>query len=165
MQTTIRFLTKADEPFLWEALYHAIYRESGEKPSRSILQKPKIACYVDDWMEQSDDLGLIAENEDIPIGAAWLRCWLDDTQGFGFVGKAIPELSMSVIPGHRGKGLGTKLLHRLLVIAEKRYEAVSLSVSKSNPARRLYEREGFVPLQEVENSITMVKKFESKNAV
>jgi ribosomal protein S18 acetylase RimI-like enzyme len=52
------------------------------------------------------------------------------------------------------------MLQRVLATAETRYPAVSLSVSVSNPARRLYEREGFVPVSRSEDgAMTMVKVF------
>jgi ribosomal protein S18 acetylase RimI-like enzyme len=67
---------------------------------------------------------------------------------------------MSLLPGYRGRGIGTKLLRHLLSEAEKRYAAISLSVSESNPARRFYEREGFNVIgKPVGGSIKMVRQF------
>jgi ribosomal protein S18 acetylase RimI-like enzyme len=121
-------------------------------------------------MQRPDDLGVVAEKEGVPIGAAWLRRWSGQQRGYGFVDKATPELSMSVLPAHRGRGVGTTMLRRLLSAAEERYAAVSLSVAASNPARRLYEREGFVPIDRSENwsengSITMMNVFQQRDAV
>jgi GNAT superfamily N-acetyltransferase len=94
-----------------------------------------------------------------PVGAAWLRRWPGEERGYGFVDETTPELSMSLLPAHRGRGLGTRLLRTLLSAAEARFAAVSLSVSQSNPARRLYEREGFVPVGKPEGgSIAMLRK-------
>jgi hypothetical protein len=62
---------------------------------------------------------------------------------------------MAVLPGHRGRGIGTALLGRALEAAGARGEAVSLSVARTNPARRLYERAGFVGVGEVAGSLTM----------
>jgi ribosomal-protein-alanine N-acetyltransferase len=45
-----------------------------------------------------------------PIGAAWLRLWSKDEQGYGFVDVHTPELSMAVRPEFRGQGIGTLLL-------------------------------------------------------
>jgi ribosomal protein S18 acetylase RimI-like enzyme len=111
-------------------------------------------------MAHSDDLGFAAEENGRLIGAAWLRRWPSSERGFGFVDVETPELSMALLPKYRGRGLGTRLLRHLLSTAAERYDAVSLSVSVSNPARRLYEREGFTPVSEPDGgSITMVKKF------
>jgi GNAT superfamily N-acetyltransferase len=157
----IRPLTPEDEPFLWNVLYYALFIPSGEEaPGYQIVKQPELARYVDDWMRYSEDLGFAAEKEGALIGAAWLRCWSSGEHGFGFVDEATPELSMALLPKYRRRGAGTRLLRHLLAAAEKRFDAVSLSVSESNPARRLYEREGFMIVSEPEGgSITMIKKF------
>jgi GNAT superfamily N-acetyltransferase len=157
----IRVLTPEDEPFLWVAIYHAIHVPSGEAlPPPEIVEQPELARYVAGWMQRLDDFGFLAEDDRGPIGAAWLRRWPGEERGYGFVDEATPELSMSVLPGYRGGGVGTRLLRRLLAAAAKRFGAVSLSVSKSNPALRLYVREGFVPVSEPKDgSIAMVKRF------
>jgi len=158
----IRLLTKDDLPFLKKALYHAIHIPPGaDVPSPDIIDHPELARYVNDWMLKPGDLGYLAELNGLPIGAAWLRLWTGDDVGFGFLDRQIPELSMSVVPGHRGQGVGTLLLDRLLEEADGRYEGVSLSVSSSNPARRMYERAGFEPSGATDgNSITMIKLFD-----
>ena len=157
----IRPLTIEYQPFLWKALYHAIYVPPGDaEPPPEIVNEPGIRRYAVDWMKNQDDIGCVAIEDEVPIGAAWLRCWSGDEQGYGFVDEDVPELSMALLPGYRGKGIGTKLLRHLLAEAEKRYAAISLSVSESNPARRLYEREGFKVFGNPEGgSIIMVKRF------
>lgn len=160
MQITIRHLASDDEPFLWEALFHAIHMQQGAEPTREMVQKPDLARYVADWMKHSGDFGFIAEDAGTPIGAAWCRRWSAGHHGYGFVDEATPELSMSLLPEYRGRGIGTKLLRQLLANAGKRFDAISLSVSVTNPARRLYEREGFAAVGTPENgSITMIKQF------
>lgn len=161
VKTTIRPLTRDDESFLWHALYHALHVPSGaDRFPPEIVRQPALARYVARWMQRPGDLGFVAEARDVPIGAAWLRCWTASDRGFGFVDEATPELSMSIVPAHRGRGIGTELLRRLLSDAERAFEAVSLSVSESNPARRMYERAGFVHVGEPDGgSVTMVKRF------
>lgn len=162
----IRPLTPDDETFLWDALYHAIHVPPGEAaPAPEIVDLPELACYVAGWMQRPDDLGVLAEENEAPIGAAWLRRWSGKQRGYGFVDEATPELSMSLLPKHRGRGVGTALLRRLLSLSAERFVAVSLSVSASNPARRLYEREGFAAVGEPEGgSITMVRRFSPRDA-
>lgn len=161
LDVIIRALAPDDERFLWDALYYAVFVPPGElQPAPGIVEQPELARYVAGWMRRPDDLGFLAEQGHVPIGAAWLRRWSGDERGYGFVEEATPELSMSVLPGHRGQGIGTRLLRRLLSAARRRFAAVSLSVSRLNPARRLYEREGFVPVgQSDRGSITMVRHF------
>lgn len=56
---------------------------------------------------------------------------------------------ISVSSKMRGRGIGTKLLHRLIEYAQNEgYRSVRLDVIDTNPAaQRLYERVGFVPVK------------------
>ena len=92
-----------------------------------------------------------------PVGAAWLRLMAEHDHGYGFVDVATPELSIGVLPTHRGRGVGSSLLDALVVSArEQRHEALSSSVDPDNPARRLYERCGFQVVGAVDGSLTML---------
>jgi [ribosomal protein S18]-alanine N-acetyltransferase len=52
--------------------------------------------------------------------------------------------------------VGTSLLRSLVSLARsERYEAISLSVERGNPALRLYKRLGFVRVRRVGNAWTM----------
>ena len=63
---------------------------------------------------------------------------------FGQGDDSIPSLAISLLPGYRGRGIGTQLLDSLLsLLWQKGFARASLSVQKENPARRLYERAGF----------------------
>jgi len=167
MDVIIRPLIPDDEASLREALYYAIHVPPGETPPvPEIVDVPELACYVTGWMQHPDDLGVLAEKNETPIGAAWLRRWSGEQRGYGYVDEATPELSMSLLPEHRGRGVGTALLRRLMSLAAERFAAVSLSVSVSNPAKRLYEREGFEAVGEPKgSSVTMVRVLSTGNAV
>ncbi|WP_433301716.1 N-acetyltransferase family protein [Actinoplanes sp. CA-030573] len=54
-------------------------------------------------------------------------------------------------PDHQGRGLGSEILRELLDGTDARGETVALNVLRGSPARRLYERHGFVV--EVEDPI------------
>ncbi len=164
---SIRELTPADEPFLWEMLYHAIHVPEGQlPPPRSIVEEPKLAHYVRQWGQRPGDMGFVAlvKSTGQPVGAAWLRLFSRLDPGYGFVDENIPELSIAMLPGSRGQGLGTLLLNALLQAAGQKFQAISLSVSPDNPARRLYERSGFAEVaddsssDEDGSSITMLKR-------
>lgn len=66
-------------------------------------------------------------------------------------------LQIQLIPALQGKGVGASLIHELLAEAGQLGANVHLSVLKSNPARRLYERLGFVLTGENEHSYLMVQ--------
>lgn len=55
-------------------------------------------------------------------------------------GEIVTLVDICVDPLHRGKGIGTAAIERLIALGKE----VRLSVVKDNPARRLYERMGFV---------------------
>lgn len=57
-------------------------------------------------------------------------------------------LDIALLPEHRGRGLGTQLLQAVLAEARAAGLPVRLSVSRENPALRLYRRLGFAPLAE-----------------
>jgi len=155
----IRPLLRSDEAVLWEMLYHAIYVPDGAAPpEREVVYHPQLARYVRDW-GRADDSGFLAENlaSREPIGAAWLRSLKGDDKGFGYVDQTTPELSVAVLPGYRGSGIGTRLLAKLLEAASLDHDAVSLSVDAANPAVRLYERLGFQTVGTTGTSLTMKK--------
>jgi ribosomal protein S18 acetylase RimI-like enzyme len=155
MNITIRPILLTDELFLWEMLYHALHVPEGEKPfPRDIIEQPAIRQYVQDW-GQSDDIGLIACDGEKPIGAVWLR----HLRAYGFVNDETPELSIAMLPAYRGQGIGTKLMTELIASLQSRYAALSLSVSRENPALRLYERLGFEVVKEDGGSVTMKRVF------
>ncbi len=158
MTFAFRPLTSADESFLWDMLYLALYVPPGQPAlPRDVLRRPQISRYVQGW-GQADDVGLLALDGDKPVGAAWLRLLTGENRGFGYVDDTTPELSIAVLPEYRGRGIGSDLLTRLLEAARSRFAAVCLSVSPDNPARQWYERLGFQVVNDEPPSVTMVRR-------
>jgi ribosomal protein S18 acetylase RimI-like enzyme len=91
------------------------------------------------------------------MGAAWLRLLTHDNRGYGYIDDETPELSVAVLPEHRGRGVGSSLLTQLFREAQTRYNKISLSVSEENPAVRLYQRLGFLVVIKEGGSITMIR--------
>ena len=141
----LRAAAPEDEPFLWEMLHQAIFVPEGEPPPpREIVREPSISRYVSGWGRAGDE-GVVAMDSEtgVQAGAAWFRLFTTEEPGFGFVNPATPEISIAVAAGHRGRGLGTAMLNRLIAGAGGRYGALSLSCDPANPAWRLYRRLGF----------------------
>lgn len=72
------------------------------------------------------------------------RLWLDDR------GHTLHLLDIAVLARWRARGIGTRALRDTLARAAARGCAVSIHVETGNPARRLYERLGFVAVGDPE---------------
>jgi ribosomal protein S18 acetylase RimI-like enzyme len=60
-----------------------------------------------------------------------------------------------LLPSHQGRGLGSQLMRTLLRDADASRLPIRLRVLRVNPARRLYERLGFVVTGEIETHFLM----------
>ena len=155
----VRKATADDYPFLEEMLYASIHVPPGaELPPLSIIELPELQYYIKDWMKESD-LGFIAELRGEKIGAAWARVAGNTPKGgYGFIDPATPELCFAVKEDYRNRGLGTALMQALFKeLKVKGYQNISLSVSKSNQAVKLYKKLGFKLYKEQENDYLMLK--------
>jgi len=137
---------------LWVAVHH-VHQES----------MPELAPYVDDtttWAYHRDLYAeLLAEPDSLlllvlidgELAGYALGCvhdvettWIPDTWE---TGRRIGEVeSLSVAEGHRGAGVGTRLLDALEAhFDELGIEDVIIGALPGNPAVRLYERRGYKP--------------------
>jgi ribosomal protein S18 acetylase RimI-like enzyme len=57
-------------------------------------------------------------------------------------------MDIALLPEHRGRGIGTRLVEALLERAKAHAVPVTLHVEANNPAQRLYARLGFVDVGE-----------------
>ena len=57
-------------------------------------------------------------------------------------------VDIALAPEFRGRGVGEALLRELIAEAEISGRSLTIHVEQGNPARRLYERLGFVPVAE-----------------
>jgi GNAT superfamily N-acetyltransferase len=136
-----------DVRFLRDMLRHAYYWRLDEDAERPVYR------YVQNW-GRPGDAGVIALEGPHPAGAAWYRLFSERAPGFGFVDERTPELTIAVVPGRRGGGLGGELMRALLERARLQgYTAISLSAEKG--MTKLYERYGFVPVEEKDGTVTM----------
>ena len=145
-------------------LYYASH--SNDEPGvqhADIRANPDLIGYVEGW-KTVGHVGVIAELDDMPVGAAWLRA----PAGGGdsnpvFVDHDTPELAVAVEPGYEGRGIGSTMMRDLFDDVTGRFPAVVLSVRAENPAVRLYERLGFETVATIANrvgtvSVKMVKR-------
>jgi ribosomal protein S18 acetylase RimI-like enzyme len=156
---TIRTETSVDLGFLEEMLFEAFFWNGGAKRPALIeaRARPEFSSLLAGWGRQGDVL-LVAEQNGVAAGAAWFRLWTTSVNSYGFVDEKTPELGIAVIPGLRGHGIGRSLIRALLEAAGRgRFPGLSLSVDPANPARALYESEGFSKVGEVGTSWTMYR--------
>jgi ribosomal protein S18 acetylase RimI-like enzyme len=156
-----RLSAHADPAFLAEMLYEAVnWRDDGaeERPSLdAMLAKPEHARYIDQWGRTGDVALFALDRRDEPVGAVWLRRFTAAEHGYGYVADDVPELSIGVFPEFRGQRVGTLLLGSIIARAERdRERAISLSVDRENPAKRLYARYGFEVVAESGEALTML---------
>ena len=57
--------------------------------------------------------------------------------------REIRIMDIALLPGHRGRGIGTRLLNDILAEGDRTARPVTIHVESFNPALRLYERLGF----------------------
>jgi ribosomal protein S18 acetylase RimI-like enzyme len=149
----------ADLPALRSALAWAIeWRLPALTASpEDVIRDTGHGYLLDEWGRKGD-AAVVADTSAGTVGAAWYRYWTDGLHSYGFVDAATPELGVGIDPAWRRRGVGTALLDALLGIASRSGIArVSLSVEGDNPAMALYERLGFVRLELVEASWTMIR--------
>jgi GNAT superfamily N-acetyltransferase len=78
----------------------------------------------------------VVELDGVPVGRLYVARWADE----------IRIMELSLLPDHRGVGIGTRLVRSILDEAAREGKRGSVHVERHNPARRLYERLGFVPI-------------------
>ncbi|MEL6672931.1 MAG: GNAT family N-acetyltransferase [Bacteroidota bacterium] len=153
-------LTASDHAFLKQMFYAALFVPPG-KPlyAWELLEEPHLAKYWVDWGRPTD-AGWIAVQKAEQLGAVWTRFFSRENAGYGFVREDIPELGIALVEGMRGKGLGTRLMQKMMATAqEKGWSGLSLSADTRNQAVRLYEKLGFQEVKTEGTSITMCLTF------
>jgi ribosomal protein S18 acetylase RimI-like enzyme len=141
--TILRPITDADMDFL-----HRLYATTRENELTQVDWTPEQkAAFVSQqfhaqhqyWQENYQDTSwdlILRDGE--PIGRLYVARWAEE----------IRIVDIALMPQHRGGGLGTRLLRELFAEADASGRKVSIHVEIFNPARRLYERLGFVQAAE-----------------
>ena len=154
----VRQAAPQDVPFLLRVLAIAADWQQDVEPRAvvDVLAAPDLAHYVPDL--RARDRGLVMQDEERDdVGAAWYRFFDAGDPGYGFVAPDVPEVTIGVLAASRGRGLGSRLLSELIVLARSEgLPALSLSVEPENFAARLYRNLGFVQVGTNGGSATML---------
>jgi GNAT superfamily N-acetyltransferase len=156
----IRPAGEADLPHLQRALYEAVAWNPQRElpPYEVVIAHPELARYHEGWGRRGD-LAVIAERDGDIVGASLCRLFTEENHGHGYVDDETPELAVAVWDGHRGEGIGTRLMGAIEVAARAAgFSRLSLSVDADNPARRLYDRLGYQELSVDDEGVRMLKE-------
>jgi len=157
MSAVFRPADEGDLEHVKWALYTAVtWDPEGRVPPFEVtIDHPQLALYHRDWMRPGD-VGVVAEREGTVVGVAFCRLFTADDHGHGYVDDETPEIAVAVAEGHRGDGLGRRLLDELAKAArEAGFVRLSLSVDTQNPARRLYARLGYRTISDDDSGVRM----------
>jgi ribosomal protein S18 acetylase RimI-like enzyme len=157
--TELRLATGADIEQVKRALYDAVAwsPERELPPYELVIAHPELARYHEGWGRRGD-LAVIAERDGEVVGASLCRLFTTRDHGHGYVDDETPELAVAVWAGHRGEGIGTRLMNAIEDAArDAGCSQISLSVDADNPARRLYERLGYETLTVDDGGVRMLK--------
>lgn len=138
---TIREIRKEETGLLETFLYEAIFQRDPENLlPRDVIFQPELYVYIDGFGEKPQDRCLVAEIDGRVVGAVWTRT----IDGYGHVYDGVPEFAISILPGARGMGVGTKLMEAMLDwMRRDGCERTTLAVQKDNYALRMYKKVGF----------------------
>ena len=150
----IRKLRDDETELLKNFLYEAIYIPEGiQPPERSIIERPELSIYYEDFGNSPADNCLVAEEDGKVVGAVWTRIMND----YGHVDDETRSFAVSLYKEYRGKGFGTKMMRQMLgLLKEQGYKKASLAVQKANYAVRMYEKVGFKIIDENDEEYIMV---------
>jgi len=139
----VRPETEDDAPFL-AALYAstrmgelaATYWSDAQKATFLDMQFQAQRAHYRRFYPEAD--WLVVERSGEAIGRLYIERWPSQHR----------VIDIAFLPRHCGKGFGTALLGDLIDEAAAVGKAVSIHVEKHNPARRLYERLGFIVVED-----------------
>jgi len=141
---TLRPITDADLPFLAE-LYASTRREEvaktpwSEEERESFLrwqfeaQHQHYREHYPDCAFEVIELSPPEGGPSVPVGRLYVDRWESE----------IRLVDIALLPAHRGHGIGSALLSRLLAEGRASGKPVSIHVESNNPALHLYRRLGF----------------------
>lgn len=155
----IRRVVEADQGFMKEMLFEAFFWDPDmPRPPLAVFAAEAECCKLLGQWGREGDRGLIAERNEMRLGAAWFRLWTAELHSYGFVDPAVPEIAMAVRKTFRSTGIGRMLLASLVELARAEgFQALILSVSPMNYALKLYASMGFCKVDESGTSWTLRK--------
>src|SRR5262245_54280437 len=141
LEIELRQATVEDTKFLWDVFH--------------IAMKDYITQTRGEWNEQREESQF---RDQLDLSAA--QVIRSKNLEVGFIMAPIKDNArwihtICIVPEHQNIGIGTEVVRSVIAEAETQSMPLYLSVLKVNPARRLYERLGFVVIEETEHHFRM----------
>ena len=146
-------MSSHEYPLLDDFLYEAIFqRDKTNLLPKSIINKPELQVYIENFGSKQDDHCLCAEVDGKIVGAVWVR----NIKGYGSVDEVTPEFAISLYREFRGYGIGTEMMKQMIDhLKHAGYTKTSLAVQKDNYAVKMYLSVGFQIIAENEEEFIM----------
>jgi GNAT superfamily N-acetyltransferase len=136
---TLRPISEADLPFLFRLYASTRVEELAQVPwsdeQKAAFLRQQFEAQHSWWQQHYTgarfDLVLV---DGVPAGRLYVDVWA----------REIRVVDIALVPEFRNGGIGTLLLKRVFAEGDAAGKPVSIHVEVFNPARRLYERLGFV---------------------
>jgi len=164
MNQELYFLRSTEQYLAKELLYYAAHLDNSDK---SLCDFPELTQYEEHFGSYNGDIGVYILSDAKVAGAAWVRLLL---HGKAYVNADTPELTLSIKPDFKEKGIETALLQQLFIETSKLYSQVSVSVRDIPSEIKFYEELGFTKYENSEHenalgvaSFVMLKKLEKPN--
>jgi len=156
-EVVIRDLDADRSGILETATWTALNWENRRFTLEQVRTSPDFRRYTR-LVPERGDFALVAEAPGTLVGVTSLLFLPEEDAGYGWLAPGVPELSLSVMRGHRHHGWGRRLLRAALDrAAERGVTRVSLSVEPANRAAiALYRSQGFTEVPGREEDGVMV---------
>lgn len=154
MEYIIREMRPYEYDYLKDFLYEAIFQPDKDNLApKSIIEKPELKVYIEDFGSAKDDYCLCAESDNKVVGAVWVR----NINGYGSIDENTVEFAISLYPDFHGYGIGTHMMRRMLqYLIHEGYSKASLAVQKDNYAFKMYLNVGFEVVDENDEEYIMI---------
>jgi GNAT superfamily N-acetyltransferase len=141
---TLRPVSDRDEDFLFEVYASTRAEELAPLPlnasQRESFLKMQFAAQQQDYKRRFPDGDhRVILLEDRPIGRLYVA------RG----DQEIRILDVALLPEHRNRGIGTRIITDLLDEAEQARQPLRVHVERFNPSNRLFERLGFSVVEDI----------------
>ncbi|MBU2871894.1 GNAT family N-acetyltransferase [Colwellia sp. E2M01] len=136
---SLRKSTQSDIPFML-SLYAATRASElamtnfSEQEKHMFVEQQFNAQFTHYHQHYCSDYFNIIEQDGEAVGRLFVDYWENE----------IRIVDIALAPEHRNNGLGSYLFQKLFKQAREMGKSVTIHVEKNNPAKRLYERLGFV---------------------